>query len=124
MNQHFMIFFFYTVNWRTGPDHNRRETAVKHNQTCELLSNLSLLPHRFHHLIAHFQSEEVLIQQFYRDGAVCRRSGLCFFGCKGASSRRKSVPPPKYLAALVLCGLCGSLHEQLLLRSQPKHKNQ
>lgn len=62
MNQHFINFFLYTVNWRTGMDHNSQETAVKHNQTFELLSNLRLLPPRFPHLIAHFQSEEVLIQ--------------------------------------------------------------
>lgn len=44
MNQHFINFFLYTVNWRTGMDHNRQETAIKHNQTFEMLSNLRLLP--------------------------------------------------------------------------------
>lgn len=36
-------------------DVDRRETAVKHNQSFELLSNLGLLPPHFHHLIAHLR---------------------------------------------------------------------
>lgn len=57
-------------------DHRRQETAVKHNQTFALLSNLRLLPPCFHHLIG--MSSEVLIQWFYRDRASVGALGWFF----------------------------------------------